>query len=32
MTKQDMWICIMAGVMMALAFAIPFVALVVGLG
>lgn len=27
MTKNDMWACIMAGVMMALAFAAPFVIL-----
>jgi len=31
MTNQDMWACIMAGVMMALAFAAPFVILAVGL-
>lgn len=31
MTKQDIWVCIMAGIMMVLAFAVPFVALVVGL-
>ncbi len=31
MTNQDMWACIMAGVMLALAFAAPFVILAVGL-
>ncbi len=31
MTKNDMWTCIMAGVMLALAFAAPFVILAVGL-
>lgn len=31
MTKKDMWACIMAGVMLALAFAVPFVILAVGL-
>jgi len=31
MTNQDMWVCIMAGVMLALAFAAPFVILAVGL-
>ncbi|AEY69670.1 hypothetical protein V19_01 [Brucella phage V_19] len=31
MTNQDMWACIMAGVMLALAFAVPFVILAVGL-
>jgi len=30
MTKNDMWVCIMAGVMLALAFAVPFVILAVG--
>lgn len=31
MTNHDMWVCIMAGVMLALAFAAPFVILAVGL-
>ena len=31
MTKNDMWACIMSGVMLALAFAAPFVILAVGL-
>jgi len=31
MTKSDMWACIMAGIMLALAFAMPFVILAVGL-
>lgn len=31
MTNQDMWACIMAGVMLAMAFAAPFVILAVGL-
>lgn len=31
MTKNDMWTCIMAGIMLGLAFAAPFVIFAVGL-